>query len=429
MQKLIHPESSEQLRGRFRGAGGCLPLPQAKNLINLAFWVRSQKHIAVVTFKKHMVHLFENQNYTQLDGMKNRMMDSCKSNRTLFEFNNPISKKEAPISKDLQSFSKDFEPISKAASFIKLIHICSKASLLTMINFRPMKITGFILSLLFSSLIMAQNNFDIEGHRGCRGLYPENTIPAFINAVKLGVNTLEMDIIVSKDGQLVISHDPFMNDVICTNPDGTPVTADQEDKLKIYNLTYAEIKKFDVGMRPNPKFPNQVKMPVYKPRLVDVIDTVEKYVKEHNLPPVHYNIETKSTLKGDDVNHPKPYIFTKMFYDVIKSKGVISKCILQSFDPRTLQEMRKMDSTVTTALLVANLDGLDKNLQILGFNPTIYSPYYKLVNKAMIKKCHAMHIKVLPWTVNDEKTMLKLKRWGVDGLISDYPDREIKVLR
>ena len=220
-----------------------------------------------------------------------------------------------------------------------------------------------------------------------------------------------------------------MNDVICTNPDGTPVTKEQEDKLKIYNLTYDEIKKFDVGLRPNPQFPNQVKMAVYKPRLVDVIDTVEKYVKEHQLPPVHYNIETKSTLKGDDVNHPKPYIFTKLFYDVIKSKGVIGKSILQSFDPRTLQEMKKMDSTVTTALLVANLDGLDKNLEILGFHPTIYSPYYKLVTKAMIKKCHEMGIKVLPWTVNDEKTMVKLKRWGVDGLISDYPDREIKALR
>lgn len=292
-----------------------------------------------------------------------------------------------------------------------------------------MKMPAFLLLFILSTSLMAQNNFDIEGHRGCRGLYPENTIPAFINAVKLGVNTLEMDIIISKDSQVVISHDPFMNDVICTNPDGTPVTKEQEEKLKIYNLTYDQIKKFDVGLRPHPQFPNQVKMAVCKPRLVDVIDTVEKYVKERHLPPVHYNIETKSTPKGDDINHPKPYIFTKMFYDIIKSKGVISKCILQSFDPRTLQVMHKMDSTVTTALLVANLDGLDKNLQTLGFNPTIYSPYYKLVTKAMIRKCHTLHIQVLPWTVNDEKTMLKLKRWGVDGLISDYPDREIKVLR
>jgi glycerophosphoryl diester phosphodiesterase len=220
-----------------------------------------------------------------------------------------------------------------------------------------------------------------------------------------------------------------MNDVICSNPDGTPVTAEQTDKLKIYTLTYDEIKKYDCGMRPNPKFPDQVKMHVYKPRLVDVIDSVEKYIKDHNLPPVHYNIETKSTVKGDDINHPKPAIFTKLFYDVIKSKGVADKCILQSFDPRTLQVIHRVDPTVATALLVENLDGLDKNLQVLGFNPTIYSPEYLLVNKKLIAKCHALGIKVLPWTVNDEKKMVSLKKSGVDGLISDYPDRLIKVLR
>jgi glycerophosphoryl diester phosphodiesterase len=276
---------------------------------------------------------------------------------------------------------------------------------------------------------MAQSSFDIEGHRGCRGLYPENTIPAFINAVKLGVNTLEMDIIVSKDGQLVISHDPFMNDVICSNPDGTPVTAEQASNLKIYNLTYDQIKQYDCGMRPNPKFPDQVKMHVYKPRLVDVIDSVEKYIKDHHLPRVHYNIETKSTVKGDDINHPKPEIFTKLFYDVVKSKGVAEKCILQSFDPRTLQVMHRIDPTITTALLVENLKGLDKNLKELGFNPSIYSPNYMLVNKKLIKKCHELKIKILPWTVNDEKKMAELIADCVDGLISDYPDRLLKVVK
>jgi glycerophosphoryl diester phosphodiesterase len=281
----------------------------------------------------------------------------------------------------------------------------------------------------FLSNINARGSFDIEGHRGCRGLYPENTIPAFINAVKLGVNTLEMDIIVSQDGQLVISHDPYMNDEICSKPDGTPVTAAEQENFKIYQLTYEEIKKFDCGSRGNPKFPEQVKMKVYKPRLVDVIDTVERYIKEHNLPPVRYNIETKSTVNGDDIYHPKPAAFTKLFYDAVRSKGILDKCILQSFDVRTLQEMHRIDPSVTTALLVMNMDGLDKNLKMLGFYPTIYSPNVMLVNKKMIAKCHALSIKVLPWTVNDEKKMLSLREEGVDGLISDYPDRAIKALR
>jgi glycerophosphoryl diester phosphodiesterase len=294
-----------------------------------------------------------------------------------------------------------------------------------------MKIRLLFLLVAFSTTVFSQNTFDIEGHRGCRGLYPENTIVAFINAVKLGVNTLEMDMQISKDGQIVISHDYFMGSNICTAPNGKPVEAADEQKYKIYNLSYDEIKKFDCGSRGNAKFPEQQKVAVHKPLLSEVIDTVEKYIKEHHLPPVRYNIETKSTDKTDDINHPKPAVFAKMVYDLIKQKGVIDKCILQSFDPRTLQEMRKIDPNVTTALLIdiKNLKGLKGNLKELGFNPTIYSPYYMLVNKKLVRECHEMHIQVLPWTVNDEKKMVTLKKMGVDGLISDYPDREIKVLR
>ena len=283
--------------------------------------------------------------------------------------------------------------------------------------------------LTLSSATFSQTNFDIEGHRGCRGLYPENTIVAFINAVKLGVNTLEMDMQISKDGKIVISHDYYMGDNICSTPDGKPVNAADIEKYKIYTLTYDEIKKFDCGSLGNAKFPEQQKVATVKPLLSEVIDTVEKYIKEHNLPPVRYNIETKSTDKTDDINHPKPAVFARMVYDLIKQKGVINKCILQSFDPRTLQEMRKIDPNVTTALLVENLKGLKGNLKELGFNPAIYSPNYMLVNKKLIRACHRLHILVLPWTVNDEKKMVELKNMGVDGLISDYPDREIKVLR
>ena len=292
-----------------------------------------------------------------------------------------------------------------------------------------MRFSLLILMVSITSLSFAQTTFDIEGHRGCRGLYPENTIVAFINAVKLGVNTLEIDMQISKDGQIVISHDAFMGSNICTAPDGKPVSAGDESKYKIYTLNYDEIRKFDCGSRGNAKFPEQQKVAVHKPLLSEVIDTVERYIKEHNLPPVKYNIETKSTPEGDDINHPKPAVFARMVYELIKQKGVVNKCIIQSFDPRTLQEIRKLDPTITTALLVANPKGLKKNLKQLGFNPDIYSPNDILVNKKMIQTCHRLHIKVLPWTVNDEKRMVELKKMGVDGLISDYPDREIKVLR
>lgn len=281
--------------------------------------------------------------------------------------------------------------------------------------------------LLFSLDTFSQSTFDIEGHRGCRGLYPENTLVAFIEAVKLGVNTLEMDVVVSKDGKLVVSHDPFMNSEICSTPQGNAVSA--TDKFRIYDLNYEEIKKFDCGSRGNSKFPEQKKVAAVKPLLSDVIDSVEKYIQQNHLPSVQYNIETKSTVDGDGVDHPKPSVFAKLLYDLLKEKKVLSKSIIQSFDPRTLQVIHQLDGNATTALLVFNADGFEKNISQLGFTPTIYSPNFILVNKKLIRKCHQQKIKIIPWTINEEDKMKSLKKLGVDGIISDYPDRAIKVLR
>ena len=293
-----------------------------------------------------------------------------------------------------------------------------------------MRPTTTLLLLLISVTMMAQSTFDIEAHRGGRGLMPENTIPAFLNAVHMGVNTLELDIVMTKDSQLVVSHDPYISAEICSKPDGSPVTDAEEKNLKIFDMTYAEVKKYDCGSRGNSRFPDQKKMSVHKPLLSEVIDAVESYIKEHSLPAVRYNIETKSTEKGDNVLNPEPPAFIKLFYAVIKAKGVTDKCILQSFDMRTLQEMHKLDPTLATALLVEKTtDDLETNLKNLHFNPTIYSPNYLLVTKKMIDKCHALGIKVLPWSVNEIAKMTALKNDGVDGIITDYPDRAIKALR
>jgi glycerophosphoryl diester phosphodiesterase len=291
---------------------------------------------------------------------------------------------------------------------------------------RAIAILFFILS---ANHLSSQATFDIEGHRGCRGLYPENTIVAFLEAVKLGVNTLEMDVVVSKDGKLVVSHDPYFNPEICKFPEGDPTDADAQKYAKLYNMTYDQIKSYDCGSRPNSKFPEQKKMFASKPLLSAVIDTVEKFILENHLPPVMYNIETKSTPEGDDINHPKPAPFAKLLYDLLKQKNVLSKCIIQSFDPRTLQVIHQTDSSVATALLIADIDSFDKNIHQLGFKPTIYSPNLILVNEKLIGKCHEQKIKIIPWTVNDTDKMIKLKQEGVDGLITDYPDRAIKVLR
>jgi glycerophosphoryl diester phosphodiesterase len=287
----------------------------------------------------------------------------------------------------------------------------------------------FCFIVLFTAGVGAQATFDIEGHRGCRGLYPENTIVAFIEAVKLGVNTLEMDVVVSRDGKLVVSHDPYFSPEFCNFPEGQPTDADAQKFSRIYNMTYEQIKSYDCGSRINPKFPEQKKMFAAKPLLSEVIDTVENFILKNHLPAVQYNIETKSTPEGDDIDQPKPVVFAKLLYDMLKQKNILGKSIIQSFDIRTLQIVHQTDSTVATALLIADIDSFDKNIHQLGFKPTIYSPNLILVNEKLISKCHEQKIKIIPWTINDTDKMIKLKQQGVDGLITDYPDRAIKVLR
>lgn len=256
-------------------------------------------------------------------------------------------------------------------------------------------------------------------------MYPENTIVAFIEAIKLGVNTLEMDVVVSKDGLLVVSHYPTINCDFCNYCDDSK----EKKESRIYKMNYDYIKTIDCGTKANEKFPEQKKMFAAKPLLSDVIDTVEKYIQQNHLPPVQYNIETKSTQEGDDVDQPKPAVFAKLLYDLLKQKNVLSKSIIQSFDIRTLQVIHQIDSNATTALLIFDLDNFEKNLKQLGFSPTIYSPNFILVNDKLIQKCHDLKIKIIPWTVNDEDKMIKLKQLGVDGVITDYPNRAIKVLR
>ena len=128
--------------------------------------------------------------------------------------------------------------------------------------------------------------FDKEGHRGCRGLMPENTIPAMIRAIDLGVTTLEMDAQITKDNLVLISHDPYFNHQITTKPDGKGMTAEEEKNYVIYKMNYLETHSFDVGMKPNPKFPDQQKIPVHKPLLSDLVDSVENYCKKEKKPSI-----------------------------------------------------------------------------------------------------------------------------------------------
>lgn len=266
-------------------------------------------------------------------------------------------------------------------------------------------------------------SFDLQGHRGARGVYPENSIPGFLYALEQGVTTLELDVCVSKDSQLIISHEPWLSHEICLDSNGEPISELIEKQHKLYALTAEEIKTYDCGSKPHPRFPDQKKMKVYKPTLGEMVEAVEQKIQEADLTPVYYNIETKSTPEGDGVLHPDPVTFTKLLYDALKELGILKRSIMQSFDVRTLQAMQNMDSTVTLALLVENEDGIEKNLAKLGFLPDLYSPDYTLVDETLVKSCHEKNIKLIPWTVNDPEEMKQLQQLGVDGLITDFPNK------
>lgn len=264
--------------------------------------------------------------------------------------------------------------------------------------------------------------FDKEGHRGCRGLMPENTIAAMYKAIDIGVNTLEMDAVITKDGQVILSHEPFFSASIATRPDGTRVTQQEERSLNIYGMTYAETQQYDVGVAVNPGFKDQQKMAATKPRLADVIDSVEAYIKKKGLKPVFYNIETKCSPKTDGNYHPAPDEFVTKLMEVINRKGIGARVIIQSFDFRTLQVINSKYPSIITAALVADGKGFAEHIKLLGFKPDIYSPLYTFVKPEMVKECHDQKVRILPWTVNDKPTIEKLKEMGVDGIISDYPN-------
>ncbi|MBC7887673.1 MAG: glycerophosphodiester phosphodiesterase [Ferruginibacter sp.] len=266
--------------------------------------------------------------------------------------------------------------------------------------------------------------FDKQGHRGCRGLMPENTIPAMLKAIDLGVTTIEMDIVFTKDKMAIVSHEPFFNHEITTLPNGKYIEKTSERKFNIYQMSFEETGQYDVGLKPHPRFANQQKIKTAKPALAALIDSVEFHLSVNNLPKVYYNIETKTNPLTDNIFHPAPAEFVDLLMKLINSKGIENRVIIQSFDFRTLQIIHKNYPAVKTAMLIEDYDKrtLDEQLNSLGFTPTIYSPAYALVNKTLIDACHQKKIKLIPWTVNETITINNLKQLGVDGIISDYPN-------
>lgn len=265
-------------------------------------------------------------------------------------------------------------------------------------------------------------NFDIQGHRGARGLMPENTIPAFIHAMQLGVNTLEMDVVVSADSQVVVSHEPWFSSEFSSRPNMDVVLPVEEESLSLYEMPYHEIRRYDVGQRGHRGFPRQQRINTFKPLLSQVVDTCEKYWKAHNLPPIRYNVEIKSRPDWDRWRTPPVNVFCRLVYQTLQPFNLGPRLSIQSFDPRALMTYHELDPSTPLVWLSEQGHTPEQIEETLGFKTQIYSPQWKTLTAEVISSFHQKGYLVIPWTVNDTSDLMKVMNMEVDGIITDYPD-------
>lgn len=269
---------------------------------------------------------------------------------------------------------------------------------------------------------------DVQGHRGCRGLLPENTIPAFMKALELGVTTLELDLVISKDDQVIISHEPFFNHEITTYK-GKHLKEKNEKKHNIYKLNRNDLNAYDVGLKDHPKFKTQESLAATKPTLVELAESTYNKCKEINRPLPYFNVEIKRVPEQDGEFHPGALDFARLVIKAIYDGKIQNNTYIQSFDPESLESVRKLDDSIPLVLLIANKKSPKKNLKNLSFIPEVYSPHHKLVDKELVELCARNNMKLIPWTVNEKEDIIKQLQLGVDGIITDYPDLLLEIIR
>lgn len=273
------------------------------------------------------------------------------------------------------------------------------------------QLLAFIYLLLISQSALSTQ---IQGHRGSRGTHPENTIPAFAEALATDATVLEFDLGMSKDGQLVISHDPILNNKICRKSEGTPLS----QKVILFKKNLKELKKYDCGAMINPRFPQQ------KTILNTQMPTLEEFfvwLKKQKRSNIELNIETKISEDQKEKPTASPKAFAAELARVLKKHNAVQQTVVQSFDFRSLKEIRKILPNVKISLLIWKQKWTEVAREIQRLQPNIISPPFKWLTPQIVSEIHKRKLLVIPWTVNKPSDWQKMIDLKVDGIITDYP--------
>jgi glycerophosphoryl diester phosphodiesterase len=300
----------------------------------------------------------------------------------------------------------------------------------------------FILGL---GLAFCAQAFDLQGHRGARGLAPENTLPAFERALEVGVNTLELDIGVAADGTVVVAHDPYLNPLITRDASGQWLAGSKGPLLK--SLDFKQLQDYDVG-RIKPDTPYAATFSSQQARdgtRIPTLAALFSLVKARQAGHVRLNIETKIN-PGQPDDTVAPEAMTQALLRAVREAGMLGKVTVQSFDWRTLKLVQQLEPVIPTAYLsiqTANNDNIRDGTWTAGMKladhgsvpkmvkaagGAVWSPNGGAVTQALVKEAQSLGLKVIPWTINSPADMDRLIGWGVDGLITDYPDRLREVM-
>lgn len=266
----------------------------------------------------------------------------------------------------------------------------------------------------------------VIGHRGSRGLQPENSLTAFAEALRQGAGGLEMDLFITKDGQVVVTHDATISHQLCVRPGGASIGEQESERLKIHQLKLEEIRPYDCGSKPNPLFPEQENTETHIPLLGDVLEAACRFARGEE--PLQFLLEIKSEPATDNIYHPEPHYFVKRVLEVVAEKNMEQQVSIISFDKRSLKEARKQNSNIRPGMPLTDGSQLQAGLDELGFMPDLICPLYTELDEHLLNFAHKHGIALIPWTVNEEEALRKMIELEVDGIITDFPDRAVSLI-